>query len=167
MKREFLKSLSLPDDVIDAVMAEAGKDVERLKAENESLKSAQAGVSDALGGQDPAALLDELATLKQQYAGDTKRLEDALLDAKRTAALDLELFRCGVKNPKAVKALLDLDQIALSDDGLTGLSEQLSALQKSDGYLFLQDGASAMAQGMPAPKEERFLTAARKSAGLL
>ena len=42
-----------------------------------------------------------------------------------------------VRNPKTFKGLLDMDKVALSDDGaLTGLDDQLAAIKQSDAYLF-------------------------------
>jgi len=43
------------------------------------------------------------------------------------------------KNVKAIKALLDMDQIKISDAGINGLSDQLKVLKESDAYLFGED----------------------------
>lgn len=75
----------------------------------------------------------ELDSLKAQYAKDTcewklgRQVDKALMDAK---ARNLELAR---------KAL-DLSKVTVAEDGsLSGLSEQLEALKKSDGYLFAEE----------------------------
>ncbi|MDU4241005.1 MAG: phage scaffolding protein, partial [Limosilactobacillus fermentum] len=46
-----------------------------------------------------------------------------------------------VRNNKAIRGLLNMDEIKLDDDGnLTGLDDQIKSLHKSDAYLF-DDGA--------------------------
>src|SRR5690606_7427734 len=71
----------------------------------------------------------------QQQAFDTK-ISDARRDAK-------------VRNPKAVKALLDAENIKLDGDKLLGLDDQLSALKESDAYLFVQEDAGTLAGRKP------------------
>lgn len=75
------------------------------------------------------------------------------------------------KNPKAIKALLDMDKITLKDDGtLDGFD--LEALKKSDGYLF--DTETVKTVGTGTPKQgmqgdingDNFIAAARSAAGL-
>ena len=52
-------------------------------------------------------------------------------------AVDTALTAAGAKNSKAVKALLDMSKVKLGEDGkLSGWDEQISAVQKSDSYLF-------------------------------
>lgn len=55
-------------------------------------------------------------------------------------ALDGKLTSNKVKNPKAVKALLDLEKVSLDGENLIGLEEQLAALKESDSYLFESEG---------------------------
>jgi len=66
-----------------------------------------------------------------EYAAQLKQM-------KIDAAVDLALAGAGAKNSKAVKALLkNLENAELQEDGtVKGLSDQISALQKSDDYLF-------------------------------
>ena len=59
-----------------------------------------------------------------------------IANLKRESALDIALAGKKAKNPKAVKALLNMDSIKLDGDKLTGLDDQLEALLKSDSYLF-------------------------------
>ena len=49
------------------------------------------------------------------------------------------LANVGAKNPKAVKALLDLEKISLDGENLIGLSDQVKILEESDPYLFDND----------------------------
>ena len=53
------------------------------------------------------------------------------------------------KNGKAVKVLLNMENVKLDSDGkLIGLSEQLDAIKKSDGYLFEAQDADPKADGL-------------------
>ncbi len=55
-------------------------------------------------------------------------------------ALERALATARAKNPKAVKALLDMEKIKLDGEQLLGLDDQLKALQQSDPYLFGDSG---------------------------
>ena len=52
-------------------------------------------------------------------------------------AINNALLEAGAKNAKAVRAMLNDRAISLGDDGkVTGLGDQIAALQKSDAYMF-------------------------------
>lgn len=51
-------------------------------------------------------------------------------------AVERALTAAKAKNPKAVKALLDMAKVKLDGEQLLGLDDQLKELQKSDAYLF-------------------------------
>lgn len=67
----------------------------------------------------------------EEHAAEVRQL-------KIDAAVDAALSAAKAKNATAVKALLkDMDKAELQEDGtIKGLAEQISALQKSDEYLF-------------------------------
>ena len=65
-----------------------------------------------------------------------KASEDAYKKAEKERLLNEAIMKSGARNTKAVKALLELDKIAFTEDGISGLSEQLSELKKNCGYLF-------------------------------
>ena len=69
------------------------------------------------------------------------------------------------RNSKAVSALLDLDKVSLSDKGLEGLDDQLTALKESDSYLFNVKNEPQptkspvnVVSGQPKAKEHQRLT---------
>jgi len=55
-------------------------------------------------------------------------------------AIEKALTAAKAKNPKAVKALLDLEKVKLDGDKLLGLEDQLKTIQQSDPYLFGESG---------------------------
>ncbi len=59
------------------------------------------------------------------------------LDGVRIShALERGLERAGAKNADLVKRTIDLTGVRVEDGAVKGLDEQLTALQKSDPYLF-------------------------------
>lgn len=54
-------------------------------------------------------------------------------------ALDTALKESRCKNTKAIKALLNMDDIKLNEGKFEGLKEQINSLKESDSYLFEQE----------------------------
>ena len=111
--------------------------------------------------------------LKTSVKDWEKKYNTDLADVKKTAAVDMAIMQAKGRNPKAIKALLDMDKIKLKDDGtLEGFD--LEGLKKSDGYLFDIEthsiegtGHAGGSQGGSAGgKLEGFISAARNAAGL-
>lgn len=79
--------------------------------------------------------------LTEEQAGRAAALlnkeEERLRLALKEQAVLLALAAAGARNPRVVKAAIDLEQVELTEDGeLQGLQEQVEALKRSDGYLF-------------------------------
>ena len=115
MKREFLQNLKvgeqpLTKEVIDAIMAENGRDIETAKAGS--------SVWEEKYNQAIAAHRQEL---------DSLRFQTALEDAVRAS---------GGRNVKAVAALLDLEDIRAQEDLPGALKAALEQVKKEHDYLF-------------------------------
>lgn len=149
MKRVFLKSLELTDEQINAVMAEAGKDVKATKDEHNTLKAQ----IDDLNGQlkdrdadiedlkkqagDNSDLAQKYSDLQSKYKDDSKAWQVQNEQIKLDNALDNALIANNVRNVKTLRPLLDMDVIKLTDNGeLVGLNEQLETIKNDNGYLF-------------------------------
>lgn len=156
MKRKFLEDLGLEKEAIDSIMDENGKDIENAKGDTKKLEdtiatltSEKAALEKQVSERD-----SQLETLKNS-TGDVEALKQQIttLQAENKAAADahaaeikqmkvdsaIETAITGAKgkNSKAIKALLNLENAELADDGtIKGLAEQIEALQKSDAYLF-------------------------------
>ncbi len=103
-----------------------------------------------------ATLTDEqkkqLDDLKAQLDEQTKTHESELATLRKNHAIDTALGSAKAKNAKAVRALLDESKIVLGDDGsISGLKEQLEAVQKDNDYLF-DTADSNPNEGNPKPK---------------
>ena len=89
----------------------------------------------------------DVESLKQQIEtlqADNKAKDEAhaaeMRQLKIDSAVELALGEAKAKNKTAVRALLaDLDKAEIAEDGtVKGLNEQLTALRKSDPYLFAE-----------------------------
>ena len=115
MKREFLQDLKvgelfLTKDVIDAIMAENGKDIESAKAAGNAWEEKY--------NQAAEAHRQEVETLRFQQA------------------LDTAVHQQGGRNVKAIAALLDMDSIRGSQDISGALCSALEEMKKEHDYLF-------------------------------
>lgn len=109
-------------------------DKDKFDGKVRELETANASISDLTGklkafdGVDVAGLKNEVKTWETKYKTD-------LAAVKKDAAVDAAIMQAKGRNPKAIKALLDMDKISLKEDGtLEGLD--LEGLRKSDEYLF-------------------------------
>jgi predicted RNase H-like nuclease (RuvC/YqgF family) len=124
----------IPKDKYNEV-AEAKKkleaDIDERDKQLEQLKNA-AGNSEELKAQ-----IEQLQAENQKAAEEWQaKMAQMQLDF----AIEKALAAAKAKNPKAVKALLDLEKVKLDGDKLLGLDDQLKELQKSDAYLFGESG---------------------------
>lgn len=81
--------------------------------------------------------------MQQENANQKKAHEAEMTQLRLDNAIDAALTAAGAKNIKAVRALLDTSKVKVGEDGkLTGFDDLLSAVQKSDSYLFTENSRS-------------------------
>lgn len=87
---------------------------------------------------DVEAMKEQIATLQAENKSKDEAHAAEIRQMKINSALESALIGSKAKNLTAVKALIkDLDKAELQDDGsIKGLEEQITALKKSDSYLF-------------------------------
>lgn len=148
MKKEDLIAMGLTEEQAKKVMDSLdGNFVTKTRfnevnEENKTLKQSVADRDKQLedlkkSSGDNAELKKQIETLQQQNADQKKAHDAEMAQLKLDNAIDAALTAAGAKNAKAVKALLDTSKVKLGEDGkLTGWDEQLTAVQKSDSYLF-------------------------------
>ena len=115
MKREFLQGLkvgdqALPREVIDAIMAQYGQDIQQAKQASEVWEEKY-----------NQALTCHRRELEQL------RLENALASA---------VTKAGGRSQKAIAALLDMEAIAASQDVPAALDAALQTLKQEQQWLF-------------------------------
>ncbi len=133
VKTEFPKN-AIPKDKYNET-AEAKKrletDLAARDAQLEELKKA-AGTSEELKKQ--------IETLQADNKKAGEEWQAKVTQMQLDFAVERALAAAKAKNPKAVKALLDMEKVKLDGEQLLGLDEQLKELQKSDAYLFGEPG---------------------------
>lgn len=149
MKRDFLKELGLPDDQIDKIMAENGKDVQ---AEQDKTATKQAEV-DKLSEQLTEANkqvqafvnmnVDDIKAKAQEFEEKFNQSQAELKEARETAMIEKALSTSNAHDIDVVKGLIKRDQLVFKDGNILGLDDQINELKKSKGFLFKEEeGAS-------------------------
>lgn len=124
MKREFLQELKvndqpLPKEIIDAIMAENGRDIEAAK-----------------GSQDMQILRQEAAAWQEKF---TKAEEEHARQLDRLTfegQLRQAVAAAKGRNSKAILALLDVEALQTSQDREAAIRQAVEDLKTQEGYLF-------------------------------
>jgi len=139
--------------------------ISELNAANQTIKDLQETVK-KFDGVDVQALQKQIADLQAKYDADLSR-------ARLDSAVELTLATRKARNPRLVKAALDMEKIKLDGDTLLGLDEQLEAIKKSDPYLFEEEKPgptvnSGIGHGNPLDggNVDKFIAAATAAAGI-
>lgn len=82
-------------------------------------------------------LQNKIEELQEKNENTREELQQQLQQQKKEDEIEKALLKNNARNPKAVKALLDDDNLELTDDGeLKGLEDQLEQLKEEEDYLF-------------------------------
>lgn len=149
MKKEDLIALGLTEEqakkVLDAVKEYVPKtQLAEVERERDGLKATVAERDTQLetlktSSGDNAALQQQIADLQKANEDQKKAHEAEISQLRLDNAVEAAILAAGGKNVKAVRALLDADKLRLEKDGtVTGLSDQIKAIQKSDAYMFAE-----------------------------
>lgn len=155
MTKEQLVALGMTEEQADKVIAGFGAMIPKSRFDevNEAKKQLEIDLAardtqlEELKKVDAEGLQAEIAKLQGENATAKTEYDEKIQKQSYDFALERALTDAKVKNPKAVKALLDTEAIKLDGDKLLGLDEQLKTLSESDGYLFARD-----TEGKPAFK---------------
>ena len=138
MKREFLQSFSvgdnpIPKEVIDAIMAENGRDIQKVKAnfaDYEQIKEELAKLQKDESFEEMAAVWEEKYT--KAVAEHQKELAQMAFDRE----LHLGIQNAKGRNAKAIAALLDVESLKESENQTQAIAQALENLKKDCQYLF-------------------------------
>ena len=89
--------------------------------------------------KDSEELSQEIEKLKADNEKTTKDYEAKLSKVNFDTKFEKAIAGYKAKNPKALRALLDMEKVKLVDDTFIGLDEQVKALKESDAYLFEEE----------------------------
>lgn len=165
MKREFLQNFKvndqpLPKEVIDAIMAENGRDVETAKApfaDYETIKTQLAEAQTTLQGiqqkdTDLATAQQKAQEWEQKYNQAVADHQAELADRDFQRVLTDAITGAKGRNPKAITALLDVDALKNSKNQSDDIKAALEGLKKDSGYLFdTEQAPPPYAPGTGAP----------------
>lgn len=147
MKPEFLQNFKvgdapLPKEVIDAILAENGRDVEEAKKPfadyetiKEQLRTATEGLK-AFEGVDVKDLQGQVAKLTKDLSEQAEAHKQQLADLAFDGVLKDAITAAKGRNVKAIQALLDVDKLKASKDQTADIKAALEGLKKDSGYLF-------------------------------
>lgn len=150
MNKEDLIAMGLTEEQAKKVMDSLDGNYvtkTRFNEVNEENKTLKKSVSDRdkqledlkKSSGDNEELKKQIETLQQENANQKKAHEAEMSQLRLDNAIDAALTAAGAKNIKAVRALLDTSKVKVGEDGkLTGFDDLLSAVQKSDSYLFTE-----------------------------
>ena len=147
MKREFLQNLKvneqpLPKEVIDAIMAENGRDIEAAKrpyADYDTLKQQLADAQTTIQGfkdQDIDGIRKSAQDWEKKYNDAIAAHQQELADRDFHQLLETAITGSKGKNVKAITALLDVETLKASKNQEADIKAALEGLKKDSGYLF-------------------------------
>ena len=106
---------------------------EQKVALDEQIKTANATIEDRKkNNTDNQTLQSKIGEYESKVSGYEKQIQDMQFNY----AIDGALKGANVKNIKAVKALLNMENVKLDGENILGLTDQLETLKESDSYLF-------------------------------
>lgn len=147
MKRDFLKSLGIEDkEIIDKIMDENGKDINQLKADNQTLKDQLQTANDTIKDRnkqleklkeiDVEDLKSQIDILTKQNKEDAKKYQDSLKEINLNNAIKLALNE-KVHDIDMTLGQIDKSKLVILENGkVAGLEEQITSLKESKGFLF-------------------------------
>lgn len=180
MKREFLQNFKvgdqpLPDAIIEAILNEHGKGIEREKAKysdydtiKDQLETARTTIQ-GYKDQDIDGIKKAAADWEAKYNTAVETHKQQLADMAFNSTLKDAIASMKGKNATAISALLNVEDLKKSKNQEADIKSALEALKKDSGYLFEDEtGPSPYAPGpgtQPAPKATG-MDAIRAAAGL-
>lgn len=150
MKKEFLNNLGITEQsVIDQIMAENGRDVEKVRndltSEKQKVTDLQNQLNEANGkiatletqAGDTTALNQQIEQLKTDKTNLENELNTKVSQIQKTYAIENGVRDAKARNLKAVMAQLNMETITYENGELKGLTEQLEALKTGEDTSFL------------------------------
>lgn len=147
MKTEFLQNFKVGDqaltkEIIDAILAENGRDIEAAKkpyADYDMLKSQLADANKTIATFKEMDV-DGIKKAADEWKEKAKKAETEaaakIAEIEFSTMLDNAILSAKGKNAKAVRALLDLDALKTSKNQSEDIKTALETLKNDSGYLF-------------------------------
>ena len=165
MKREFLLEfrvgdLPLPKEVIDAIMAENGRDIQKVKANFANYEDLKAELSKR---QQDQSFEEAAKAWEEKYNQAVESHKQELARMTFEKVLGEGIAKAKGRNAKAITALLDLEALKESENQADAIEAALEDLKRDSRYLFEGDVPPPYARGTGAyhgPQEKHPTTLA-------
>jgi len=140
----------VPKRRLDEVIAERNRYKEQVDERDTQLADLKTGA------KDNEVLKAQIADLQAKNKQAAEDHEKQLKDQRFAFAVERAVAKADARNVKAVVALLDASKISLDGENLLGFDEQVTALKKSDPFLFGVDlkGRTPEGTGKPPRAQE-------------
>ena len=153
MKTEQLKALGLNETQIAEVFKLNGEAIENVKRQFSTLEEDNINLKNKVGDLELKLKEAVKPETYQSLLDSKKQLEDELSNIKEMHSKELESIKfnnlldntlkdSGAKSLKAVKALINMDEIEYKDGKLEGIDNVLENLQEEYDYLFHTEESS-------------------------
>lgn len=149
MKRDFLQNFkvgdqALPKEIIDAIMAENGRDIEEAKKPFGDYETLKTQLSEAqrtiqgfqAQGQDMESVRKSAKDWEDKYNQALEAHKKEMADLAFQGALKDAITTAHGRNAKAISALLDIGALKESKNQSEDIKAALEGLKKDCGYLF-------------------------------
>ena len=146
MTKEELLELGLSEEQITGVFKLNGLAIEGLKStnsvlekENEQLKSQISEANEKIEnfkGLDIETIKKEAEEYKTKFEKANSENEETLNQIKLEFDIEKAVLKSGARNEKAVKSLLDVEELKTSKNFKDDLEKQIKNLQEKESYLF-------------------------------
>ncbi len=153
--KEILKKAGIEEGKLDGTIADINKELpkhfipkDKYNEAAEAKKKLEADIQErdkqleelkkAAGSNEE--LKKQIETLQTENKKAGEEWQAKVAQMQLDFAIEKALAAAKAKNPKAVKALLDLEKVKFDGEQLLGLDDQLKAIQQSDAYLFGESG---------------------------
>ena len=168
--KELLKNAGIEEGKLDGVIADISKELpkyfipkDKYNEVAEAKKQLEKDIQDrdqqledlkkAAGASEE--LKKQIETLQAENKKASEEWQTKMSQMQLDFALERALTTAKAKNPKAVKALLDMEKVKLDGEQLLGLDDQLKALKESDSYLFGEPGKVGSGTNPPGGTEPK------------
>ena len=147
MKRDFLQSIQvegmpLPKEVIDAIMAENGRDIQKAKAGLAELEQVRQALDlanrelEQFRQVDIEGLRSAASAWEEKYNLAAAQHQQELEQLRFDHQLQTVISGAKGRNAKAITALLDVENLKNSEDPRKAISDAVEQLKKDSAYLF-------------------------------
>ena len=118
------EKLKTEKEALQQQLQERDQQIEQLKNDTQASKELQ----------------EKIEELQEKNEQTKEEMQEKLQQTRLESEIEKKLLKEKARNPQAVKALIDMEEIELEDGEVKGLDDQLENIKESDDYLFGETG---------------------------